>query len=470
MENSPAKPLYIIGMSPGNSYFKDEEIKYLLKTTVEKHGRVVVMIADVPAVSTYIALGYKENIARREKAMPQGNLLRNKTKRAMVQLGYDDTQVIIVDWMKEVESNTDYQREYKKIKDLYESNVQFNKDSDTTTLQVLEGSKRAFNDISQATKIAVHYLLSEIAFIEWVPQFFKVSKIVYIYHKNWSIFENYIAGKYDGISKKHLDFRLLENPWETYKSRWGAEDEENNSYTTGLERVEKTKVLRVAFSNYPPALMYNHEDDAFFGIFYEVVVAIAKKYGWEIKWSEETGYGVIIDGLEHNRFDIFGSTVWPTPERKQKASFSVSLYTSKAYIWSLPGFDYENRKDSPDLRVVIKENDISHSIAVADFPNARLVYVPQLSDPQDLLQFVTEDKGDITFVEPYLAEQFMKKTGAKLVQANNIPIRTYDNTFVFKKDDQSLKVLFDKEIVEMMQKGIIQELINKYTGNTETFS
>ena len=39
---------YIIGMSPGNSYFKDEEISFLLKTLVEKHGRVGVMIADVP--------------------------------------------------------------------------------------------------------------------------------------------------------------------------------------------------------------------------------------------------------------------------------------------------------------------------------------------------------------------------------------------------------------------------------------
>jgi sulfatase maturation enzyme AslB (radical SAM superfamily) len=38
-------------------------------------------------------------------------------------------------------------------------------------------------------------------------------------------------------------------------------------------------------------------------------------------------------------------------------------------------------KDSSELRIAVKENDISHSIAVADFSKARLVFIPQLSDP-----------------------------------------------------------------------------------------
>lgn len=123
----------------------------------------------------------------------------------------------------------------------------------------------------------------------------------------------------------------MENPWETYRSVWGDEDNENGSYTSALDRVEKTKTLRVAFTNYPPALFYNHETDTFSGIFYEIITAIAKKHEWQIKWSEETGYGVVIDGLDHNRFDLFGSTVWPTPERKEKASFQ-NLYTRVMHI------------------------------------------------------------------------------------------------------------------------------------------
>lgn len=78
----------VIGMSPGNSYFKDEVVKDLLKEVVEKYGKAAILIADIPAVSTYIALGYPKNRAWRDKALPQGNNLRNKVQRAMIELGY----------------------------------------------------------------------------------------------------------------------------------------------------------------------------------------------------------------------------------------------------------------------------------------------------------------------------------------------------------------------------------------------
>lgn len=309
--------IYLIGMSPGNSYFKDEEVKYLLQKTVEKYGKVAIMIADVPAISTYIAYGYPENRARRDKAIPQGNLLKNRVVRAMSQLGYEEDKVKIIDWEGEVEHNEEYRNAYNKVRSLYETNSAFQDDADNTTKQVLRGSGRVFEDINKSVKTAVHYLLSEIAFLEWAPKFFNTNKAVYIYHKNWPVYENYIAGKYDGDLKEHMDFLLMENPWETYNSIWGSEELEKGEYKNALDRVNSTKILRVSFSNYPPAFMYDKAFDNFSGIFYEVVKRIADKYGWEIKWSEETGYGVIIDGLEKNRFDIFGSTVWPTPERKE---------------------------------------------------------------------------------------------------------------------------------------------------------
>jgi predicted NAD/FAD-binding protein len=55
----------------------------LLKKVVDVYGRAAILIADVPAVSTYVALGYPQNRAWRDKALPQGNNLRNRVLRAM---------------------------------------------------------------------------------------------------------------------------------------------------------------------------------------------------------------------------------------------------------------------------------------------------------------------------------------------------------------------------------------------------
>ncbi|HLC48814.1 MAG TPA: tRNA-dependent cyclodipeptide synthase [Candidatus Andersenbacteria bacterium] len=200
---------HIIGMSPGNSYFKDEEILYLLKTTIDRFGKVAILIADIPAISTYIALGYPENRARRDKAIPKGNALKNRVRKIMAKLGYSEDIVRIIDWEHEVENNSEYQKSYQNVLELYKQNRAFHSAADTTTYLVLESSKKDFDDIELATGIAVHYLLSEFAFLEFAPSFLEATKVIYVYHKNWQVYEDYIAGKFDHVVRPNLGFLLL---------------------------------------------------------------------------------------------------------------------------------------------------------------------------------------------------------------------------------------------------------------------
>lgn len=195
----------IIGMSPGNSYFKEEVVKQLLKTVVEKFGRTAVLVADIPAIFTYVALGYPKNRARKDKALPQGNNLKNKVKRAMEELGYSETQVKIIDWEKDVENNPDYQEEYNRVVNLYETNQTFRQTANDATQEVLEGSTKETIDLKEAVKIGVHYLLSEFGFMEFAPKYFGVEKVTYVYHRRWPVYESYRLGEFDGTPRPYLD-------------------------------------------------------------------------------------------------------------------------------------------------------------------------------------------------------------------------------------------------------------------------
>lgn len=455
----------VIGMSPGNSYFKDDEVRYLLKTVVERYGRTGILIADVPAISTYIAFGYPENRARTDKAIAQGNAFKNRTRRIQQELGYAPEQVRIADWADEIEKNPDYQGKYKTIRALYDTNAKFQEAADNTTKEVLVHSGREIADMEKAVKIAVHYLLSEFAFLEFAPQFFGVPKVTYVYHKNWPVYEDYIAGKFDGVERTYLDFTLIENPYETYNPMWTYEGD------TGGASVLSTKVLCAAFNVYDPALLYDPETKRFSGIFCEIITRVAKEEGWEIQWTEETGYGVIEDGLNANRFDLFASTAWPTPERLKEALFTDSLYNSYVYPWVVEGSAYESLEDLKNdsgLRISVKEGDISDSIATADFPNARLVRVPQLSPVDSILEFVADGRAEATFVEPYLANLFNKKSERRVVRVGE-PVRSYGNTIMLAKDNHALKELLDAKIAAYMKEGFILELIRKYTGSQDTF-
>jgi tRNA-dependent cyclodipeptide synthase len=432
-------------MSPGNGYFKDEEVRYLLKTVVEQYGKTAILIADIPAISTYVALGYPTNRARRDKALPQGNNLKNRTRRIMEELGYTTEQVRIIEWEEEIENNKEYKRTYDNVLHLYKTNFAFEKSADETTKGVLKHSEKSISDMDAAVKIGVHYLLSEIAFLEFTPRYLKTEKVTYVYHKNWPVYEDYISGKFDGVQKLHVDFLLLENPNETFKT---------------ISTESGDGVMRAAFYNYANAFQYNSETKEFSGIFFEVFQRIADIQGWNIEWTEETGYGVIQEGLKNKRFDIFASAVWPTPEREQEAGFSISLYMSNAYVWTREGESVDLA--SPNIRVVIKEGDISDYIASEDFGTARVVRVPQLAPVDEILRFVSEDKGDITFVEEFVAEEFNKISKVKLVKASEKPIRQFGNTFMIRKDDVELKKVLDTEIQNLIDSGVVGELIEKY--------
>lgn len=442
-------------MSPGNSYFKDAEVTHLLKETIARYGETAILVADIPAISTYLAYGYPENRAR-NKAIPKGNNLKNRTQRIAEELGISD-KVRIIDWENEIENNPLYHPYYEAIQSLYNSNQAFQETADSTTQQVLELSSHEIPDIEKATKIAVHYLLSELAFLEFASEFLDKEQIVYVYHRNWPIYERYLSGSFDGKPKQHLDFLLLESPQETYRPQTSAEQ---------MEHITTSKNLRCSFTNYPPGLIEDQNTGQFSGVFYDLITEYAAENGWGLEWVEETGYGVIAEGLNSGRFDIFIAPVWPTTERLTTLSFTTSVYTSAVGLW-VRGDDLE-QVQSPDIknnsffRVAVKEGDISESIANADYPIWRKVRVPQLTDTDELLRFVAQGDADATFAEPYLVELFNQISEVKLVNAARDPVRTFDNCFAIAQNSVELKDSLNHFIARKVEEGKVAELLNTY--------
>jgi len=201
----------IVGMSPGNSYFKDKEINYLIQKVIDRFGRVAILIADIPAISTYEALGYPCNKAR-SKAVLKGNNLKNRTRRIQKELGISLNKIRIIDWENEIDDDVKYKESYKQITELYKENKDFRHEVERTTLDVLEGSGKNISDMDKAVETGIHYLLSELAFLEVAANFLDSKSVTYIYHKNWPIYEKYISGVFDGNKKPHLEFLLLKNP------------------------------------------------------------------------------------------------------------------------------------------------------------------------------------------------------------------------------------------------------------------
>jgi cyclo(L-tyrosyl-L-tyrosyl) synthase len=199
----------IIGMSPGNSYFKDDAVRFLLSETTKTYGRAVVFIADIPAISTYEALGYDRKKAR-NKAILKGNNLKNRTLNMMKEVGLGEDTVRIIDWDTDIAPSKDYKKAENAIDLLYKESPPFREAVQEATRGVLENSKSDAVITLESLEKGTHYLLSELAFLEFAPSFLDVEKIVYVYHRQWPVYEQFIAGAFDGKKRDQLGFLLLE--------------------------------------------------------------------------------------------------------------------------------------------------------------------------------------------------------------------------------------------------------------------
>jgi len=444
----------VIGMSPGNSYFKDAEVEHLLRETVQRYGQTAILIADIPAIATYLAYGYPENRAR-NKAIPKGNNLKNRSRRIAEQLGISN-KVRIIDWANEVENSDSYKEIYNRIRSLYDSNQDFKKAVNNTTKEVLEGGEKDIADLEAATDVAVHYLLSELAFLEFSPKLLESEQVVYVYHRNWPVYERYVSGLYDGQAKSYLDFLLLENPTETYRTV-GSEQ---------MIRIKNERVLRCAFTSYPPGFIEDETTGDFSGIFHDLIQEFTRSQNWDIEWAEKVGYGVIQHGLNEGRYDVFVAPVWPTPERQQVAAFSSPVYFSNVGMWvreeNAEQAKTEDISKNSFVRVAIKEGDITDSIAKADYSAWRPIRVAQLTDTEELLRFVAQGDADVTFAEQFLVDLFNQNSPVKLVNIADQPVRTFSNCFMLSSQNSELKDALNIFLDKKMGAGEIANLLEKY--------
>ena len=381
----------IIGMSPWNSYFKDKEVAFLLRETIKQYGEAVIMVADVPATHTYLAMGYTLAKAQR-KARLKGNNLKNRTRKIIEYCWINPSLITIIDREEDVESNPIYQRYRIQIQELYSSHRQFHCSIDTTSEWVLQNSWKKYwkNEIALATR----YILSEIAFLEASPELLWAKQSIYIYHKPWRIYEDYIAWIFDWTPKLYLDYKLLEAPFEMHTDR-------NDWNITRRDRIQQSWVIRCWYFSYLPQL-FRKDWVWYHGVFYDTLITFCKQYWLEPVFTEQTWYGIIPQRLQHGLIDIFVSPIWPSLQRKTQAFFTDSFVESELYAYCHKDSQYASKEledinHDPYLRIACREWDISQDLATKFFPFARIVRVPQLDRIGREIEYVLDNRADIAF-------------------------------------------------------------------------
>ncbi|MCB9988092.1 MAG: amino acid ABC transporter substrate-binding protein [Rhodospirillales bacterium] len=255
----------------------------------------------------------------------------------------------------------------------------------------------------------------------------------------------------------------------------GPAPEENRSRDkeTSFERIQRTGKIRCAWATYEPATIVDPLTKKMSGIYYEITNLVGEYLGFPVEWTEEVGWGEIIQGFKTGRYELFGSSLFPTPQRSVAANFSNPAYYSPIYVYVRAEdkrFNSYDDVNQSNVRIACQDGDAIDSMIKISFPRVHRVSLPQMAQTKQRYFEVLTGKADATLDEPVVMDKFIRENPGSLKRiAIPNPFRILPATLMFNDDDWRLKKMFDTAMFELYNAGIPQKIIEKYTGRPDSF-
>lgn len=240
------------------------------------------------------------------------------------------------------------------------------------------------------------------------------------------------------------------------------------SFTSPVyDRVVQRGTIRCGYVQYPPGCIKNPNTGKLEGVFVEALEQAAQNMGMKVEWVEEVGWGTMIEGLKADRYDLIGSQVWANSTRGKLVDFTVPLFFSGigVYVRSEDSrFDGDLSKiNAPDIHIATIDGEMSDIIAKQDYSKAKTVSHPQLADNSQILLDLVDKKADVTFVEPYVAQLFLKNNpGTVRNLVPDRPVRVFPNCMMLRKGETQFKTMLDTALAELLNTGFVDQLMHKH--------
>ncbi len=235
------------------------------------------------------------------------------------------------------------------------------------------------------------------------------------------------------------------------------------------DRVIKNGKIRVGYVSVPPGCIVDPATGEKTGITVDILREIAKNTGLDIEFTEEVGWGTMIQGLDAGRYDMIGSNTWANPVRGKLATLSKPIYYSGIGIWVRSDDERFNEKDSwssintPDTRLGVMDGSTGEVIATTQFPNAKHVTYTDLTGEPQLFLELTANKVDIVFAEPVQGLDYLKSNPGKIKNiAAASPIRIFANVYLMPKKEFQLKGMVDVALESLQNSGFVDQVLKKY--------
>jgi len=241
------------------------------------------------------------------------------------------------------------------------------------------------------------------------------------------------------------------------------------------DRVMQSRTIRCGYGVWPPFIVKNPNTGKLSGIFYDYMEALGQALNLKINWAEESGgHGDYIPSLKAGRIDAMCFSVWPNASRGQQVDFTMPVYYTAHYAYARADDKrFDNNLDAindPPVTVVAIDGEMGALIAASDFPKAKKLELPELSDQLQAFLSLTTKKADIFITDTSTATEYEAANPGKIRQVPApAPLRVFRNTIAIAQKQDQFRRMLDTATEEMLSSGKMEKIIAKYERYPGTF-
>ncbi len=237
------------------------------------------------------------------------------------------------------------------------------------------------------------------------------------------------------------------------------------------ERVLASKTMRCGYFIWPPQLKKDPNTGQLSGILYDYVEALGGALGLKVEWTTDLSVGDYIEALGTDRFDVLCMTQWPDPARVGNTLTTIPAFYTTLY----PAVRVDDQRfekgvealNSPDVTIAVIDGDISATLTARDFPKAKVLALPQMSDYSQLLVSVTTRKADVTFLDYGMIHDFIAGNGKQVkIPGDWQATYTFPEVFSVRKGEVALKQFLDTGVNILTNNKVGDKILTQYVTST----
>ena len=109
------------------------------------------------------------------------------------------------------------------------------------------------------------------------------------------------------------------------------------------------------------------------------------------------------------------------------------------------------------------DGELGLAIARTDFPNAKLIELPQSADFSQLILNVINQKADVVFLALAPARRYQLANPGKIKPVNpERPVRVFPVAILLPENENGLRRALNNTLLEMQTNGEIDRILDKY--------